>query len=75
MDFAVPADVKIKEDKKLDLARELLKLWTMKVMVIPIIAGALGIITKNQEKILGELKIREKENQDYPDNSTAEKDT
>ena len=52
MDFAVPADhrVKLKEnekkDKYLDLAKELKKLWNMKVTVIPIVIGALGTVTK-----------------------------
>ena len=51
-DFAIPADhrVKLKESKKRDkypdLARELKKLWNMKVMVIPIVIGALGTVTK-----------------------------
>ena len=52
MDFAVPADhrVKLKESEKmdryLDLARELKKMWNMKVAFIPIVIGALGIVTK-----------------------------
>ena len=62
MDFAPLADhgVKLKEsekkDKYLDLARELKKQWNMKVMVILIIAGALG--TKGIVQGLKELKIR-----------------
>ena len=46
--FAIPGDhrVKLKEsknsDKYLDLARELKKLWNMKVIVIPIVIGSLG---------------------------------
>ena len=35
-----------KKDKYLDLARELKKLWNMKVMIVPIVIGALGTITK-----------------------------
>ena len=31
-------------NNKLDLARELKKLWNMKVMVIPIVFGALGMV-------------------------------
>ena len=52
MNFTVLADnrVKLKEsekkDKYLDLARELKKLWNMKVTIIPIVIGALGTITK-----------------------------
>ena len=48
----VPADhsVKFKEcekrDKYLNLARELKKLWNMKVTIIPIVIGALGTVTK-----------------------------
>ena len=57
--FAISADhkVKVKESKKLclDLARELKKLRNMKVMVIPIIIGSLGTVSKNLEKIIGEL--------------------
>ena len=52
VDFAVPADhrVKLKEsekkDKYLDLARELKKLWKMKVTVLLIVISALGTVTK-----------------------------
>ena len=61
---AVLADhrVKIKEsktiEKYLDLARELKKLWTMKVTVIPIIVSALETVPKDPEKRLEELVIR-----------------
>ena len=64
MDFAVPADhrVKLKEsekkDKYLDLARELKKLWNMKMTFIPIIIGALGTVTKGLIKRLEDLEIR-----------------
>ena len=37
---------KEKRDKYIDLARELKKLWNMKVTVIPFINGALRTITK-----------------------------
>ena len=53
MEFAALVDhrVKLKESRKkskyLDLAKELKKLWNMKVTVIPIVIGALGIVTKN----------------------------
>ena len=49
MDFVVSTNdrVKIKENKKgdkyLDFARELKKLWNMKVTEIPIAIGALGM--------------------------------
>ena len=51
VDFAVPADHRIylkeseKKDKYLDLARELKKLWNIKVMIVSIVIGALGSIT------------------------------
>ena len=50
VDFAVPADqiVKLKESEKKDkyvhLARELKKLWNMKVTVIPIVTDALHTV-------------------------------
>ena len=63
MDFAVPADhrAKIKENEKkskyLNLARELKKLWNMKVTVIPIVIGAFGTISKCLVRRLEELEI------------------
>ena len=36
-------------DKYLDIARELKKLWNMKVTFIPIVIGALGTVTKGLE--------------------------
>ena len=63
VDFAVPADHRInlkeseKKDKYLDLAREMKKLWNMKVMIVPIVIGALGTITKGLLKGLGDLEI------------------
>ena len=63
VDFAVPADHRInlkeseKKDKYLDLARELKKLWNMKVTIVPIVIGALGTITKGLLKGLEELEI------------------
>ena len=33
-------------NKYLDLARELKKLWNMKVTIIPIVIGAFGTVTK-----------------------------
>ena len=61
--FAVPADRRInlkeseKKDKYLDLARELKKLWNMKVTIVPIVIGALGTITKGLLKGLEDLEI------------------
>ena len=64
MDFAVPADcrVKVKEgekrDKYLYLVREQKKLWNMKVTVMPMVVGVHGTVPKNREKILDKLEIR-----------------
>ena len=61
--IAVPADHRInlkeseKKDKYLDLARELKKLWNMKVTIVPIVIGALGTITKGLLKGLEDLEI------------------
>ena len=65
INFDIPVDhrVKMKERKKideyLDLARELKKLWNMKVTVIPIVVGVFGTFSKYLEKIgTGEQEIR-----------------
>ena len=64
VDFAVPAEhrIKLKErenkDKYLDLAWELKKLWNMKVTIIPIVIGALGSIIKGLTQGLEDLEIR-----------------
>ena len=64
VDFAAPADrrVRLKEseikDKYLDLARELKKLWNMKVTIIPIVIGALGTVTKGLIQGLEDLEWR-----------------
>ena len=63
MDFAIPADhkVKVKEsekkDKYLDLARELKKRWNVNVMMIPILNGVLHTVTKGLVQGLEDLKI------------------
>ena len=63
VDFAVPADYRInlneseKKDKYLDLAREIKKLWNMKVTIVPIVIDALGTITKGLLKGLENLEI------------------
>ena len=62
-DFAVPADHRInlkeskKKDKYLDLARELKKLWNMKVTIVPIVIGALDTVTKGLLKGLENLEV------------------
>ena len=59
MDFVVPADhrVKLKESEKTDLARELKKIWNMKVMFTPIVISALGTVTEGSLKGLEDLEI------------------
>ena len=59
--FGVPADHRIKlnecekKDKYLDLARELKKLWSMKVTIVPIVIRAFG--TKGLLKGLEDLEV------------------
>ena len=63
VDFAVPADYRIKlkecekNDKYLDFARELKKLWKMKVTIIPILIGAFWTVTKGLLKGLEDLEV------------------
>ena len=63
VDFAVPANhrIKLKEcekkDKYLDLARELKKLWNMKVTIIPIVIDAFETVTKELLKGLEDLEV------------------
>ena len=63
VDFAVLADYRIKlkeiekKDKYLNLARELKKLWNMKVTIMPIMIGAFGTVTKGLLKELEDLKV------------------
>ena len=63
MDFTVPADHKVKlkerkkKDKYPDLARELKKLWNMKVTIIPIVIGALGTVTRGFIQGLEDLEV------------------
>ena len=63
VDFSVLADHRInlneseKKDKYLDLAKELKKLWNMKVMIVPIVIGALGKIIKRLLKGLEAWKL------------------
>ena len=64
MDLVILTDhrVKIKEneqkEKYLDLARELKKLCSMMVTVLPVVTGALGTIHKGLVNGLKELEIR-----------------
>ena len=63
VDFTVLADhrVKLKENEKRDkyhtLTWELKKLWNLKVTVMPIVIGALSIITKRLEQGLEDFEI------------------
>ena len=63
MDFTFPADHRVnlnkseKMDKYRDFASDLKKLWNTKVTIIPIVIGALGIITKGIIKGLEDLEI------------------
>ena len=63
VDFSVSADHRInlkeseQKDKYLDLARELKKLWNMKVKIVPIVIGALGTVTKGLLIGLEDLEI------------------
>ena len=49
VNFAVPVDQNLKESEKKDmyrcLVRELKKVWNMKVMIIPIMIGAIDTVT------------------------------
>ena len=46
-----------KKDKYLDLARELKKLWNMKVTIVSIVISALGTVTKGLLKGLEDLEV------------------
>ena len=58
-----PADHRInlkeceKKDKYLNLARELKKLWNIKVTIIPIEIGAFGTVTKRLIKGLEDMEV------------------
>ena len=61
--LSIPADprVKLKEcekgDKYFDLARELKKLWNMKVIIILIVIGVSGTVTKGLLKGMEDLEV------------------
>ena len=63
VDFVVQADLTIKlkesekKDKYLHLARELRKIWNMKVTIIPIVIRAFGTVTKGLLKRLEDLEV------------------
>ena len=63
VDFTVPVDHRVKlkkceeRDKYFDLAKEMKKLWNMKVTIIPVVIGALGTVTKGLVQKLEDFKI------------------
>ena len=63
VDFAVPTNYRIKlkecekKDNYLDIARELRKLWNMKVTIILIVIGAFSTVTKGLFKGLEDLEV------------------
>ena len=63
VDFTALADhiinlkERAKKDKYFDLARELKRLWNMKVTIVPIVIGAFNTITKGLLKGLEDLEV------------------
>ena len=60
-----------KKDKYTNFARELKKMWNMKVTVISLVNSALGTITEGFIKRLEDLEIRET-SEDRPNYSIVE---
>ena len=61
-----------KLDKYSDLAKELIKLWNVKVTEIPVKFGVFGIALKGPpRKKTKQKKTGEMENKSYPDNGTV----
>ena len=66
IDFAIPYDTRVddkeveKIEKYFDLARELKKVWNMKVIVVRLVVGALGTPAKELEKRLKTIGIETK---------------
>ena len=65
IDVAVPADTRVVEkeiekiEKYQDLKREIVRLWELRTaMVVPVVIGALGSITKNFKDWMEKLNIR-----------------
>ena len=64
MDFAVPVDHRVKlketekEDKYVDLDRELKNLWNVKVTFMPVVIGVLGTVIEELINELEDLEIR-----------------
>ena len=57
MDYRIYLKECVKKDKHLDLARELKRLWNMKMTIAPIVIGAFGTITKGLLKGLEDLEV------------------
>ena len=63
VDFAVPADhwIEIFQQRKIenhqDVKREHQNLWNIKISIVPLITGALGIIPESLEKHHHELNV------------------
>ena len=63
IDVACPVDRKVveKEEEKIekyrDLAREVAKLWNVRVKIIPVVIGALGTIPNDLEERINEMGI------------------
>ena len=57
MDHRINLKGSEKKDKYPNLARELKKLWNMKVMIVSIVIGAFGKITKGLLKGLEDLEV------------------
>ena len=64
--FAIPYDTRV-DDKEvenieeyLDLARELKKVWNIRVIVVPLVAGAMGTPAKELERRLKTIGIETK---------------
>ena len=66
IDFAIPYESRVnskeveKIEKYQDLAREIKKLWDMRVTVIPIVIGTLGTTPKKLKKRLKDIGIETK---------------
>ena len=67
IDIAIPGDSRVAEkerekvEKYQDLKREVARIWSMrKVEVIPVVVGALGMITKNLDKWIEKIGIKMK---------------
>ena len=56
--FQLTTQMKIQESGKMDLTRELKNLRNMKVIVIPVVVSALGIVPKGLKQTQGKLEIR-----------------